>query len=66
MKRILVLCVLAALLLGNAGAERIQYSERCMKIKQAEQAIQSQYQIIPDIYTFLRAASLRRMMEPLQ
>ncbi len=52
MKRILVLCLLAALLLGNAGAEQIQYSEQCMKIKQAEQAIQVQYQIIPDMYTF--------------
>lgn len=36
----------------QARTEQIVYSERCIKIKQAEQAIQEQYQIVPEMYTF--------------
>lgn len=41
-----------SLLFGISSAEHIVYSERCLKIKQAELAIQEKYQIIPEMYTF--------------
>ena len=40
------------MLFGISSAEHIVYSERCLKIKQAELAIQEKYQIIPEMYTF--------------
>lgn len=51
-KTMISLIAVISLIFSVAAAEAIVYSERCIKIKQAEQAIQSQYQIIPDMYTF--------------
>ena len=56
MKRIVGI-ILATILIMTAGlnyafAEPVEYSERCLKIKQAERAIQEKYQIVPDMYSF--------------
>lgn len=56
MKRIVGI-ILATILIMTAGlnyafAEPVEYSERCLKIKQAEHAIQEKYQIVPDMYSF--------------
>ena len=50
--RIVTLAVAVVLTLSVASAEQIVYSERCIKIKRAEHAIQEKYQIIPEMYTF--------------
>ena len=52
MIRIVALTMVIVLILSVASAEQIVYSERCIKIKQAERAIQEKYQIIPEMYTF--------------
>ena len=56
MKRILgglmILVMVGIFLLSSVYAEPIVYSERYVKIKQAEQAIREKYQIVPDMYTF--------------
>ena len=56
MKRILsglmILVMVGIFLLSSVYAEPIVYSERYVKIKQAEQAIRVKYQIVPDMYTF--------------
>ena len=49
---IVIICMSISLLFGISSAEHIVYSERCLKIKQAELAIQEKYQIIPEMYTF--------------
>lgn len=49
---IVIICMSISLLFGISFAEHIVYSERCLKIKQAELAIQEKYQIIPEMYTF--------------
>lgn len=49
---IVFICMSISLLFGISAAEHIVYSERCLKIKQAELAIQEKYQIIPEMYTF--------------
>lgn len=49
---IVLICMSISLLFGISFAEHIVYSERCLKIKQAELAIQEKYQIIPEMYTF--------------
>ena len=49
---IVIICMSIYLLFGISSAEHIVYSERCLKIKQAELAIQEKYQIIPEMYTF--------------
>ncbi len=49
---ILLILMLVTLTLNNAFAEPIKYSERCLKIKQAERAILEKYQIEPEMYTF--------------
>lgn len=49
---IVFICMSISLLFGISSAEHIVYSERCLKIKQAELAIQEKYQIIPEMYTF--------------
>ncbi len=49
---IVIICMSISLLFGISSAGHIVYSERCLKIKQAELAIQEKYQIIPEMYTF--------------
>lgn len=49
---IVIICMSISLLFSISSAEHIVYSERCLKIKQAELAIQEKYQIIPEMYTF--------------
>ena len=43
---------IVALMLNTAFAGEVVYSERCMKIKQAEHAIEEKYQLEPAMYTF--------------
>ena len=52
LKRMMILVIVGILLLNAACAEQIVYSDRYVKIKQAEQAIREKYQIVPDMYTF--------------
>lgn len=50
--RIVALAAVVVLSLNVAIAEQIVYSERCLKTRQAEHAIQEKYQIVPEMYTF--------------
>lgn len=51
-KMVISLIAVISLIFSVAAAEDIVYSERCIKIKQAEKAIREKYWIVPDMYTF--------------
>ena len=51
-KMMISLIAVISLIFSVAAAEDIVYSERCIKIKQAEKAIREKYWIVPDMYTF--------------
>ena len=61
----MILIMLGILLLNAACAEPIVYSDRYVKIKQAEQAIREKYQIVPDMYTFFVRGQYRDVILPM-